>query len=188
MIHRDIKPANIFAAQQGGRYDVTKLLDFGLVKATVDTRSIELSQEGSIAGSPLYMAPEQASGSSGLDRRSDIYSLGAVAYDLLTGSPPFKRDSVLDVLISHARDEPVAPSKIRPDVPADLERVVLRCLAKSPSDRYQDAESLERDLAACSSAGLWTQDRAAKWWESVPSCSVPPIATPDSAETVNGAP
>jgi eukaryotic-like serine/threonine-protein kinase len=93
LIHRDIKPANIFAAFRGGRHDVTKLLDFGLVKPFAEgpTSSVHLSQEGGITGSPLYMAPEQASGSRSPDPRSDLYSLGAVAYFLLTGRARYFR-------------------------------------------------------------------------------------------------
>ena len=90
LIHRDIKPGNIFSAQRGGYYDVAKLLDFGLAKPiSADSVPVQLTQDGSITGSPLYMSPEQAIGDSEPDERSDIYSLGAVAYYLLTGRPPF---------------------------------------------------------------------------------------------------
>jgi hypothetical protein len=87
LIHRDVKPANIFAAQRGGLCDVVKLLDFGLVKPVRENASTSLSQEGGISGTPLFMSPEQARGLGDLDARSDIYSLGAVAYALLTGRP-----------------------------------------------------------------------------------------------------
>jgi serine/threonine protein kinase len=163
LIHRDIKPGNIFAACRGGLHDVTKLLDFGLAKRKIEAPSTQLSHQGSITGSPLYMSPEQASGQRA-DHRSDLYSLGAVAYYLLTGRALFHGDNALSVIIAHARDAAPPPSTLRPDIPADLERVVLRCLSKSPADRYQDALSLERALAACAAAGLWTQDRAAAWW------------------------
>ena len=103
LIHRDIKPANVFAAKRGGLYDVVKLLDFGLVKPVGENPSVSLSQEGGISGTPLYMSPEQARGQSDLDGRSDIYSLGAVAYTLLTGRPPFEGTNPIDVVISHAR-------------------------------------------------------------------------------------
>ena len=94
LIHRDIKPGNIFAALRGGQYDVAKLLDFGLAKPLVDRRrAVQLTQAGSITGSPLYMSPEQAIGDGEPDARSDIYSLGAVAYFMLTGVPPFDGDS-----------------------------------------------------------------------------------------------
>jgi serine/threonine-protein kinase len=164
LIHRDIKPGNLFAAQRGGLYDVVKVLDFGLVKPLHENQSTRLSREGGISGTPLFMSPEQARGLDGLDARSDIYSLGAVAYALLTGRPPFDGNA-MDVMIAHARDEVVWPSKHEADVPADLERVVLRCLAKSPDDRFQDVTSLEQALAACTCADGWSQWHAARWWQ-----------------------
>src|SRR5262249_55754087 len=99
-----------------------------------------------------------------LDARSDIYSVGAVAYALLTGRPPFDGTNPLDVMMAHARDEVVWPSKYQADVPADLEQVILRCLAKSPEDRFHDVDSLEQALAGCAAAGQWTQSHAASWW------------------------
>ena len=165
LIHRDIKPANVFAAKRGGLYDVVKLLDFGLVKPVGENPSVSLSQEGGISGTPLYMSPEQARGQSDLDGRSDIYSLGAVAYTLLTGRPPFEGTNPIDVVIAHARDEVVWPSQHELSVPADLERVVLRCLAKRREDRFQDAQSLEQALTECAAADQWTQWHAARWWQ-----------------------
>ena len=98
LIHRDVKPSNIFAARRGGMDDVAKLLDFGLVKPAVTNSSPHSSDEGHILGTPRYMSPEQATGSLPLDARSDIYSLGAVAYFLLTGRPPFRGTSILETL------------------------------------------------------------------------------------------
>jgi eukaryotic-like serine/threonine-protein kinase len=165
LIHRDIKPGNIFAAQRGGLYDVAKLLDFGLVKPVAEMPSARLTREGAISGTPLFMSPEQARGLDDLDARSDIYSLGAVAYALLSGRPPFERASPMEVMIAHARDEVVPPSELQADVPADLERVILRCLAKRPEDRFQDIDRLEQALAECATADQWTQAQAARWWE-----------------------
>jgi serine/threonine-protein kinase len=164
LIHRDIKPTNIFAARRGGMGDVAKLLDFGLVLTTARPDAAHLSGEGQILGTPLYMSPEQATGGRELDARSDIYSLGAVAYFLLTGRPPFEGEGGIGVLIAHARDPVVPPSRVRAGVSEDLERVVLRCLAKAPTDRFSDAEGLERALAACSCVGDWDKERAARWW------------------------
>jgi serine/threonine-protein kinase len=164
LIHRDIKPGNIFAAQRGGLYDVAKLLDFGLVKPVAEIPSARLTHDGSISGTPLFMSPEQARGLGDIDARSDIYSLGAVAYNLLTGRPPFERASALEVMIAHARDDVVPPSRLQRDVPSDLERVILRCLAKNPQERFQDTESLEQALVACAAADRWTQAHAARWW------------------------
>jgi eukaryotic-like serine/threonine-protein kinase len=130
LIHRDIKPSNIIAARRGGMDDVAKLLDFGLVRSATTVRAAHVSAEDQILGTPLFMSPEQAKGSQELDERTDIYSLGAVAYHLLTGRPPFVGEDGIAVMIAHARDPVVPPSRIRPGIPADLERVVLLCLAK----------------------------------------------------------
>jgi serine/threonine-protein kinase len=178
LIHRDIKPANLFAAQRGGMYDVVKVLDFGLVKDAAGVASARLSQEGAISGTPLFMSPEQASGA-GVDARSDIYSLGAVAYMLLSGRPPFERPSTLEVLFAHARDQVEPPSRFRADVPDDLERVILRCLAKDPQNRYQDTRSLERALAQCAAADEWTQDCAARWWQANVAATEPRVFNDD---------
>ena len=165
LVHRDIKPANVFAAHRGGQYDVVKLLDFGLVKPVAEIASARLTQEGAISGTPLYMSPEQARGLGDVDARSDIYSLGALAYTLLCGRPPFERTSPLDLIIAHVHDEVVPPSQLQAGVPADLERIVLRCLAKRREDRFQDAHSLEQALAECAAADQWTQAQAARWWQ-----------------------
>lgn len=165
LIHRDIKPANIFAAQRGGVYDVAKLLDFGLVKPVFEDQPIHLTADGSIAGSPLFMSPEQALGDSKPDARSDIYSLGAVGYYLLTGRPPFESDKPLKVLFAHAHETVVPPTKHVPQVPADLEQVILRCLAKRPVERYQSVAVLRDALMACETAGHWNRASAAAWWQ-----------------------
>jgi serine/threonine-protein kinase len=164
LIHRDIKPSNIFAAKRGGMDDVAKLLDFGLVRTAETPQAPALSEENQILGTPLFMSPEQAMGVRELDERSDIYSLGAVAYYLLTGRPPFDEGGAIAVLVAHARDRVVPPSEVRGGIPDDLERVVLRCLAKDAADRFEDAESLERALGECSCAGDWNQVEASRWW------------------------
>lgn len=163
LIHRDVKPGNIFAAQRGGVYDVAKLLDFGLVKCH-EVKDVELTQDGLITGSPLYMSPEQASGVSEPDARSDVYSVGAVAYFMLTGRPPFMADKPLQVMLAHINEPVVLPSRLRGDLPADLEQVILRALAKDPAERYQDAVAMRDALLACRSAGQWTRGEAARWW------------------------
>jgi tRNA A-37 threonylcarbamoyl transferase component Bud32 len=166
LIHRDVKPSNIFAARRGGMDDVAKLLDFGLVRSAATPRAAHLSGEGQILGTPLFMSPEQARGGRELDERSDIYSLGAVAYYLLTGRPPFDEADGIGVMIAHARDPVIPPSQVRAGIPDDLDRVVLRCLAKAPGDRFPDAESLEQALGECACAAEWQQPQAARWWRS----------------------
>jgi serine/threonine-protein kinase len=164
LVHRDIKPANLFAAHRGGLYDVAKLLDFGLAKPVVSAASVQLSAEGLITGSPLYMSPEQALGDTEPDVRSDIYSLGAVAYFLLCGRPPFENDRAIKVIFAHANEPIVPPSQYQAGIPHDLEQVVLRCLSKDPEDRYQTAGELIAALDECQDAGRWTREDALQWW------------------------
>jgi tRNA A-37 threonylcarbamoyl transferase component Bud32 len=164
LIHRDVKPSNIFAARRGQMDDVAKLLDFGLVLPAAKARAPHRAGDGRVLGTPLFMSPEQAMGDRELDERSDIYSFGAVAYYLLTGQPPFDRGGSVGVMISHAREPVVPPSRLRAGIPEDLEQVVLRCLAKDAADRFADAGSVERALGACACAGDWDQNRASLWW------------------------
>jgi len=164
LMHRDIKPANIFAAQRGGKYDIAKLLDFGLAKPVSDMQSPQLTQDGTITGSPLYMSPEQATGEREPDARSDIYSLGTVAYFMLSGRPPFDDSQPIRVLIALAHRQPVRLAQHRPDIPADLAEVVMRCLEKDAENRYQDIGTLKAALAACECADQWNDEMAADWW------------------------
>jgi serine/threonine protein kinase len=164
LIHRDIKPSNIFASRRGGIDDLAKLFDFGLVLSIQKNPETRASGEGRIFGTPLFMSPEQATGDQELDGRSDIYSLGAVAYYLLTGRPPFVGDNGIGLMIAHARDPVVAPSQVWSGIPLELEWVVLRCLSKEPADRFADAQALERAFGECTCSGDWDQDRAARWW------------------------
>jgi tRNA A-37 threonylcarbamoyl transferase component Bud32 len=167
LIHRDIKPGNIFSAYRGGYFDVAKLLDFGLAKPMyqADTQSLELTAAGSITGSPLYMSPEQATGESEPDARSDIYSLGAVAYFLLTGRSPFMGDNPIQVLLAQATQAVTPPSRHRREIPADLEQVVLRCLAKQPGERYSNTVELADALRGCANNGRWNHRTANTWWK-----------------------
>src|SRR5262249_43197229 len=161
LIHRDIKPSNILVGQRGGRHDVAQLLDFGLVQAHgLKQDGQQLTQEGAIPGTPAYMSPEQGAGSD-LDARSDLYSLGAVAYFLLTGRPPFVRDSAVQTLAAHLGEPVVAPDRHRPDVPADLQAVVLRCLEKNPARRVPHAGEVAQALAPCRCADHSTREPAA---------------------------
>ncbi len=166
LIHRDIKPANIFAAQRGGIHDVAKLLDFGLVKEKRPESDSKRgkSDDGSFSGTPMFMSPEQAFAYEEVDGRADIYSLGAVAYYLLTGKPPFERGDIMELLQAHAYSPVTPPTKLNPQIPADVEAVVLKCLAKKPAERYADAASLMAAWAACDCADDWGAEQAAKWW------------------------
>jgi eukaryotic-like serine/threonine-protein kinase len=168
LVHRDIKPSNIIACERGGLHDVVKLLDFGLVQSPrLGPAAAPLTQRGTIMGSPPYMSPEQSMGKDLLDARSDIYSLGATAYFLLTGQAPFVCETMMQVLIAHAHDRPVPLTEARSDLPADLDRVIMRCLEKEPGQRFPDANALAQALAQCAAAGQWTEERAAQWWQAM---------------------
>jgi serine/threonine-protein kinase len=147
LIHRDLKPGNIMVCERGGIPDVAKLLDFGLVVPQEASRDGKLTLDGIITGTPAYMSPEQASGQVSLDARSDVYSLGALAYFLLTGRPPFEGSSVVAVLAAHMYEPPTPLNAIRSDVPESLQSIVLRCLAKNAAERFPNAQSMERALA-----------------------------------------
>jgi serine/threonine-protein kinase len=165
LIHRDIKPSNVIACRRGGLDDVAKLLDFGLVRNTEFGADVgHQTREGAVEGTPAYMSPEQAEGKTNLDFRSDIYSVGALAYHLLTGQPPFVRQTTLQTLIAHVCDPPTPPRQLREEVAADLQAIVLRCMEKDPAQRFFDARSLEKALADCTAGNLWTEKRAADWW------------------------
>jgi serine/threonine-protein kinase len=165
LVHRDVKPSNIIACERGGVYDVAKLLDFGLVKSIdIENGSVKLTKDGALAGSPAFMSPEQARGREDLDARSDIYSVGAVGYFLMTGKLPFERQSFLEMLHAHAYDLFVPSPEFQESVPADLQQVIFCSLTKDPALRYQDAASLEKALAACKGVGEWTAERAEEWW------------------------
>jgi serine/threonine-protein kinase len=110
------------------------------------------------------MSPEQAAAKADLDGRSDLYSLGAVAYFLLTGQPPFVRPTAVQTLVAQLDEPVVSPDCHRPDTPADVQAVVLRCLEKPPARRFQDAAVLEHALGQCGCASQWTQEEAAAWW------------------------
>ncbi len=167
LIHRDVKPSNIFACERGKIHDVAKLLDFGLVTTLggdSEGDSVKLTRDGAITGSPAFMSPEQARGRHPLDARTDIYNLGGVAYYLMTGQLPFDRQSTLEMLHAHGYEALVPSLAFQERVPTDLQSIILRCLEKDPDHRYQDAVSLEKELAACECASQWTTERAEEWW------------------------
>jgi serine/threonine-protein kinase len=167
LIHRDIKPGNVMVCERGRTHDVAKLLDFGLVQTHLTQDSDDqLTQQGTIVGTPAFLSPEQAGSGDVVDARSDIYSLGALAYFLLTGRSMFAGRSPIKTLAAHLYELPSPMSACRPDVPADLEAVIMRCLDKHPSHRFPDVQDLATALGACRSAERWTEDDAAQWWQS----------------------
>jgi beta-lactam-binding protein with PASTA domain/tRNA A-37 threonylcarbamoyl transferase component Bud32 len=139
VIHRDVKPGNVLITPDGG----VKVTDFGIARAVNTEES--LTQTGAVMGTAAYFSPEQAEGK-GVDARSDIYSLGVVLYEMAVGRPPFTGDSPVAVASKHVRDTPVLPRVVNPAVPAALEAVVMKAMAKNPADRYGSAEELRADL------------------------------------------
>jgi serine/threonine-protein kinase len=149
LVHRDVKPSNIFLCRYGEDYDFVKVLDFGIVKSSHDAPEAltALTGENVIHGTPAFMAPEQALGNKDIDGRADIYSLGCVAYWLLTGQLVFTADTPTGLLMKHIQSPPSPPSsRTELLVPPPMDRVVLACLAKEPADRPQSARELSRML------------------------------------------
>jgi len=164
LVHRDIKPANIHVGRLGLVDDFVKVLDFGLVKSTaaVDVTQTQATAHGTALGTPAYMAPEQALGNP-IDGRTDLYSLGCVAYFLLTGQLAFDGEG-LQMIVKRLQQDPVPPSaKTELEIPQDLERIVMQCLARDPAGRPQSALELEEALAGLT-VRRWTAADAAECW------------------------
>lgn len=164
MIHRDIKPTNVVLCRMGNEYDFTKVLDFGLVKV-MDRQEVGMTVVGAMMGTPAHIAPELALGDPNIDGRTDLYGLGCVAYWLVAGRPVFEEKGTTAMTLAHLNKVPVRPSeKLGHDVPAALERVIMMCLSKEPSERPANADSLLRMLNNLDDIGDWTADDAEAWW------------------------
>jgi eukaryotic-like serine/threonine-protein kinase len=175
LIHRDIKPANIYLCRRGGIPDTVKVLDFGLVREVHDDGSVTRSNLSVIVGTPLYMSPEAILHPDRIDGRADIYALGAVGYFLLAGVTPFTGRSAVEICGHHLHSTPDSISaRSARSVPADLERIVLSCLAKDPAERPASPGALSQLLGACADAGGWSEKKAEAWWSQNPI----PVATP----------
>src|SRR6185503_3179547 len=142
LVHRDIKPHNVLVDGEGR----LKVTDFGIARAGAS----QMTEAGSIIGTAQYLSPEQAKGAS-VDQTSDLYSVGVVLYELLTGVVPFSGDTPVEIAMKHLSSAPEPPSTKRAEIPRDLDLVVLRALAKDPADRYQSAEEMDADLARVAS-------------------------------------
>ena len=165
LVHRDIKPANIILTQRGGIPDFVKVLDFGLVKARKVEGQMELTGTTATLGTPLYMSPEAVEHPDRVDARADLYSLGCVGYYLLTGEAVFAGLSVGEIMMQQVRSVPEKPSvRLRAPVSADLEDLLMSCLAKKPEGRPAGAEALEAALAKCASVAGWNHEQAREWW------------------------
>jgi eukaryotic-like serine/threonine-protein kinase len=164
LIHRDVKPANIFLTVRGGIHDFVKVLDFGLVKE-MGAADPTITSPNTIAGTPLYMAPETIAKPETVDASVDVYALGAVGYYLLTGEPPFTGPNAIEVYHGHLHVVPPIPSKrLGRAVPGELESIVMDCLAKAPAERPPSANDLAERLEAVMADHPWTASDAKAWW------------------------
>jgi serine/threonine-protein kinase len=167
IVHRDIKPENIFLITRKGE-DFVKVVDFGISKSMspAEDEDVRLTQTGMVLGTPLYMSPEQARGSEELDHRIDIYALGVILYESITGQVPFQGKNYLSIITQVIADEPRNPSELVPGISRDLESVILKAMAKDPEQRYQSMDELAEDLAALDDADAKTTGAritAARW-------------------------
>jgi serine/threonine protein kinase len=171
-VHRDLRPGNVFLTRRRGREHFVKLLDFGLAKLVAPEGEAAATSLGMTFGDPRYMSPEQARGEI-VDRRADIYSLGVIAYEMLTGQPPFVGKKVFDVLTQHLEAVPQPPSALRPDVPPWLDAIVVRALAKLPDDRFVTVYRLVEAVRQGLASGEIMSAEAAQ--------TMPPVAPPPPA-------
>jgi eukaryotic-like serine/threonine-protein kinase len=164
LVHRDIKPANIMLCQRGFQPDFVKVLDFGLVRSQA-AAAPELSAEHAVRGTPLYMAPECVLSGRDVDARSDIYAVGAVAYFLLVGKPPFEGDSAIEVMARQVREAPVPPGlRSGRALPRALEALIMGCLEKEPDMRPSSMTAL-REAIEQLDCGPWSEADARRWWQ-----------------------
>jgi hypothetical protein len=164
LIHRDVKPANIVLCVRGGVADYIKVLDFGLVKQTAED-STKLSTAQAVVGTPKYLAPEALTDPDGVDARADLYAVGGVGYELLTGEAVFDGATVVEVCAKILHETPVAPSKRRgAPIPPALEALVLSCLAKNPGARPASAAEIAGALETQTDLEPWSASDAKRWW------------------------
>jgi eukaryotic-like serine/threonine-protein kinase len=148
IVHRDLKPANLFLTERPGGAPLVKVIDFGISKIVTRDKAVKsLTSTSAVFGSPYYMSPEQLQSSKTVDCRSDIWALGVVLHELCAGTPPFDAESVAHLAVSIATTAPPPLRSVRVDAPAELERIILRCLEKDPAQRYQTVAELARALA-----------------------------------------
>jgi serine/threonine-protein kinase len=165
LVHRDVKPANILLCNRGGRSDVIKLVDFGLVKDIGGGAGPALSRTQTLAGTPLYIAPEAITDPENIDHRADLYGLGGVGYFLLTGTPPFEGNTVVEICSHHLLTTPTPPSqRLGRPLPPGLEALVLACLEKEPAKRPASARVLVDELERCRAELPWSDADAEGFW------------------------
>jgi serine/threonine-protein kinase len=140
IVHRDVKPGNVMITPQGS----VKVMDFGIARAVSDSAAT-MTSTAAVIGTAQYLSPEQARGE-GVDARSDVYSVGCLLYELVTGAPPFTGDSPVSVAYQHVREDPRLPSSINPAIPPELDAILLKAMSKNPANRYQSAAEMRNDL------------------------------------------
>jgi serine/threonine protein kinase len=164
VIHRDIKPANIYVCKKGGELDFVKVLDFGLARRVeTDIGAQRVTVAGEMLGTPQYMAPE-CLGEGDVDARADLYSLGCVAYRMLTGHDVFEEQGLWPLLTAHLQQAPRPLEALADGIPPDLASIVMRCLAKDPAKRPASTAALLEELEMTGLADRWTPARAQSWW------------------------
>ncbi len=144
VVHRDLKPANIFLAHQADGTSIIKILDFGIAKLDTQTR---ITGHGQAVGSPTYMSPEHIRNSEHIDHRTDIWAMGVVLYELVTGKPPIEEDGVGETLAAVLNKKAKPPSTIRPEIPPALDAAIMKCLEHDPDDRWADVSQLAHAIA-----------------------------------------
>jgi serine/threonine-protein kinase len=164
LVHRDIKPQNIMLCQRGGEFDVVKILDFGLVKDMERDESRDITQFQKVLGTPLYMSPERIRNPGDADARSDIYSVGAVAFFLITGRDLFEAGSEHDLTYQVLHTPPRRIAELVPGISRRLDDLIARCVAKDRAERPHDILVVMALLDAASVEHAWTQRDAEHWW------------------------
>ena len=147
IIHRDLKPANVFLVRQAGRADFVKILDFGVSKFSVLSEEMSMTRTGAVLGTPYYMSPEQAKGARGTDARSDLYAVGVILYECITGQVPFSAETFNELLFRIVLESPPPAESFVPDLSPELAAILRRAMAREPTERYQTAQELKQALA-----------------------------------------
>jgi len=147
IIHRDLKPANVFLLRQPGRADFVKILDFGVSKFSVLSEEMSMTRTGAVLGTPYYMSPEQAKGSRGTDARSDLYAVGVILYECITGQVPFSAETFNELLFRIVLEMPPPAESFVPDLSPEFAAIIRKAMAREPADRYQTAQEFKQVLA-----------------------------------------
>jgi len=170
IVHRDIKPMNIMLCQRGGQCDAVKVLDFGLVKQLNSEQTSEVTAPNQVSGTLMYMAPERIRSPRDVDQRTDIYSVGAVGYFLLSGRSPFGKTNDLDILYRVVNELPTSLTEAAPTaIPPELDRLIFACMAKAKEERPASVQELIVRLNEIPLTDTWNQDQAKEWWEQISS-------------------